>query len=393
MGLSDPFSTTYEGARQGLGTIGGGFQQIAQNIAERKQKDREFQQKAQLAEQEARIKQQYPSPWEAMMMASLPKDEQGNVNLAGLGGPSGMKTSIGKGGISMTTASPDKTERELEQSRELFKKLPEMSDNPTPEETKNYLSELEKLEPETAAVVQGLGEFDYGPQDIGGVLTGRKHALALTKKAYGKNWSMPDYKQIYQTLQDIRPGGNIGQAKTSLNMLVGHLDQLYESMRSLQNVDIRGANRLINWAKYEAGKKEVQSALTNALPVALESEKYLKGSGVTSQEGVDEWLQRIPIDGSPAQQKAWLGQLNKLFASRTRALETNVNSVIGKTGRKWEVLDDYSKKTLDKHGIPHGDLSPASQDASMPSEDDIQETLQKHPEYTRESLLQKLRGK
>jgi hypothetical protein len=43
MGLSDPFSTTYEGTRQSLGTIGAGIQQSATQFAERKQKEVEAQ--------------------------------------------------------------------------------------------------------------------------------------------------------------------------------------------------------------------------------------------------------------------------------------------------------------------------------------------------------------
>lgn len=300
-------------------------------------------------------------------------------------------TPEGKLSVRLKESLPSKEEQTQQRARDLMNKLPTLSKNPTPEEREDFLNSLEKEEPDTASIVRGLGEYDYSPTDIGGILTGRQHALALTKKAY-PDWSVPDYKQIYQTMQDIRPGGNLGQAKTSLNMLTGHLDQLYTAMQNLQNIDVRGVNALLNRGKYELGKKELQAAVTDALPVAVESEKYLKGSGITSQEGIDQWLQRIPINGSPAQQKAWFTELSKLYASRTRALESNVNQTLSKAGKKWEVLDDYSKKILDKYGIPHDSISPASKDTSIPSEDKIIYTMKKY-NLSRDEVIKRWREK
>ena len=75
MAIGDPFSTTYEGARQGVGAFGQALQQTAQSFAERKQKEREMQMKHEqdlgLEEEKAKLKQLYPDPLTALIMNQM----------------------------------------------------------------------------------------------------------------------------------------------------------------------------------------------------------------------------------------------------------------------------------------------------------------------------------
>ena len=65
------FQTTYEGARQGLGTIGQALQQTAQAYAGRKEKKREEEFELKKLEQQAKLKQEYPDPLTALLAAKF----------------------------------------------------------------------------------------------------------------------------------------------------------------------------------------------------------------------------------------------------------------------------------------------------------------------------------
>lgn len=144
--------------------------------------------------------------------------------------------------------------------------------------------------------------------------------------------------------------GDIFKASMRGNTLVGHMDTLYTTLNKLNNMQLRLGNKAKNSAEYQTGAKEIQQAQQAALAVANEMEGYLRNSNVMSELGIQQQLEKIPVNGSPDQIQGWLETTNDLFGQRRNAINDVVKQTMGPK-YKFDILTDRSKKIMEKHGL------------------------------------------
>lgn len=158
--------------------------------------------------------------------------------------------------------------------------------------------------------------------------------------------------------------GDIFKSSMRGNTLVGHMDTLFNKMEELKNMQVRFGNKAKNMAEYQAGAKDIQGAKQAALAVANEMEGYLRNSNILSELGIQKQLDNIPINGSPEQQQEWMSTAGDLFNQRRNAINDTVKSVMG-SKYKFDVLSERSKKILEKHGIKLDDTGNTEQQGNQ----------------------------
>lgn len=150
--------------------------------------------------------------------------------------------------------------------------------------------------------------------------------------------------------KDFAPAGKSGQALTSLNTVIGHLDTLDQKINALDNGQITKLNSIKNYALKNVGKPEVSGFLATKGLVNAEMAKIAQGSGIVSNEERGEFSNALDTASSPAQAHEVISTWMDLMKSRTDALKANWKQTMGDLTPPTPFINDKSKAKLVKHG-------------------------------------------
>lgn len=164
--------------------------------------------------------------------------------------------------------------------------------------------------------------------------------------------------QRIATRKDFSSSGKSGQALTSLNTVMGHLDTLNNAADKLDNKQVTKYNTIANYVKNNIGKPEVKQFNAAKVMVVSELGKIAQGSGVVTNEERKQFDDQISDASSPEQVKGVTKTWIDLMKSRTDALKANWNQTMPGIQPPVPFINDKTKKILVKRGYNPNTLEP-----------------------------------
>jgi len=120
-----------------------------------------------------------------------------------------------------------------------------------------------------------------------------------------------------------------GRAVTSLNTVMGHLNDLKETTERLAARDVKVWNRIENAIKDQFGQDALADYRVTRAAVGEELARVFQGAGATAEAAKERWLEAMDSANSPAQFKRVVGRLVSLIQSRMSALEAQHDRGMG----------------------------------------------------------------
>lgn len=171
------------------------------------------------------------------------------------------------------------------------------------------------------------------------------------------DFDIGQYEERYKTMQDLRPGGKLGQNALALNTLVRHTEDMFDAIQALKNGDVQALN---------AAKQKMAQWMGSAAPtnfdqwrqfVVGETVKSIRGQGGNQK---DEEEARAPLERANSPEQL-LGAMNVNLAAtggKLRALNQAVRPVIGDS--KFTALDPDAQEILQKRGYDPETMKPVA---------------------------------
>jgi hypothetical protein len=150
--------------------------------------------------------------------------------------------------------------------------------------------------------------------------------------------------------KDFTPSGKSGQALTSLNTVIGHLDTLNSAADKLDNAQVTKYNSIQNYVKSNIGKPEVKQFNAAKVMVVSELGKIAQGSGVVTNDERKQFDEQIAASSSPEQVKGVTSTWMDLIKSRTDAIKSNWTQTMSNVKPPVPFINDKTKKILVKNG-------------------------------------------
>lgn len=207
-------------------------------------------------------------------------------------------------------------------------------------------ADRKRLTPLAKAVIEGRAS----PSALVNARGPEKEKLAIIASELDPNFDLSVGPQRIATRKDFSSGGKSGQALTSLNTVIGHLDTLAENGKALNNSDLQIWNKTKNTAKRQTGSAAVDKMLAARDAVTSELAKVFQGSGVVTESERTEFRRRMSEASSPEQIREVSETWIDLMKSRTDALKSNWDQSMGGVEPPVPFVNAKSKKILEKHG-------------------------------------------
>lgn len=160
--------------------------------------------------------------------------------------------------------------------------------------------------------------------------------------------------------------GQMRQNITSLNTVMGHINDLAASMAAMHNTSYPWLNEPLNKARARGmGKPEVTNFNMKADAVAAELAKVFKGTGATSVTEINEWRKNLDPNMSPEQFAGAVQTMVKLIDSRMDAVGQAYQAGMGRSQDPVTFLTPKAQKVY--QSLESGDLvKPILQGTDMP---------------------------
>jgi hypothetical protein len=174
----------------------------------------------------------------------------------------------------------------------------------------------------------------------------RLQPLIQAVSQYDPNFDAVNYMSRYRTRQAFTSGQE-SRNITSLNTVIGHLDNLKQLGEALNNNDIPLANKVLNHIATAFGSSKVTNFDTAKNAVADELERTFRGTA-GSVTGIKGWSEQLTSDASPEQQKGAWKVLGNLLDSRVDALGDTYSRGMGKTTDGLTLLSPKSQTAYEE---------------------------------------------
>ena len=143
--------------------------------------------------------------------------------------------------------------------------------------------------------------------------------------------------------------GTQGQQANSMNTAIGHLDQMSDAMKGLDNSDIQVVNQAKQWLGTQFGGAAATNFNTLKVAVSGELASVLKKSGATDSE-IKSVESTINSKNSPAQLSGYIDTQIPILGSKLSALNYQYHQAMGEKD-PFQALSPEAKGVLVKRGF------------------------------------------
>ncbi len=184
-----------------------------------------------------------------------------------------------------------------------------------------------KANPDMAGTIRAIAEGREDPRLLPQKV--RAPVMDMVHK-YDKDWSQSLWTLRNKTEGDWAPNGKSGQSMTSFNYALRHTATLGELTKELNPSQIRTINATKNWLKFQFSDPAIEKWRNQALIVATEVPKMLRGAGVLNQQEEARWNERLL--GSPKTETflAGLGQVGEAMHARNDEMASQYKQIMKK---------------------------------------------------------------
>jgi hypothetical protein len=218
---------------------------------------------------------------------------------------------------------------------------------------------LASLSPSDARLVKSIANYQV---DITKAASMRKPTNVASERirllkmvqAYDPTYDMNVFGNVSKTRTEFTSGKASSNVR-SLNTAIGHIGDLAEKAKALQNWSFTPANVGKNLASKATGKPAVTNFLAAANAVAGELSTLFKGTAGTDQE-IKAWRESIDPNASPEQLQGFVETAVQLAFSRLMALRDQYVKGTLKADRT--LLSEKARQTLKKIGVDWESVEP-----------------------------------
>ena len=164
---------------------------------------------------------------------------------------------------------------------------------------------------------------------------------------YDPTFDQTNYTGRSQTVKSFNGSGTDAQAITNMQTAIGHLHDLAEHMRDLNNGRFTPLNAVENKFAGWFGHPNVTNYAVNADRLGSEIVRAYRGTGGAEQD-VKNALGTLDPNMSPDQQKGAVKTTAQLLQSKIQALQDKYEKGMGGMTRGFKVLPDTYKGLLDQ---------------------------------------------
>lgn len=213
---------------------------------------------------------------------------------------------------------------------------------------------LKTLDPGTSNLIKAYVEGRSIP--VGNSRTPQVQAIKRMAAQYEPNFD----ETIFKTRNDTRKDFGSGTASknvTSLNTVMGHLNDLVETSQGLAQHDLTPLNYVQNAITNKLGSPALKDYNLAKQAVADEMAKVFRSSGMSEAE-TERWLTTFDSSSSPDQMKGVIGRGLKLLDSRMSALSDQYNRgmAYGPRGMKHTTAFGDRQVEIGEKGLQPEDL-------------------------------------
>jgi hypothetical protein len=148
--------------------------------------------------------------------------------------------------------------------------------------------------------------------------------------------------------------GSQGQQANSMNTAIGHLDQMSDAMKGLDNSDVQVVNQAKQWLGTQFGGAAATNFNTLKVAVSGELASVLKKSGATDAE-IRNVESTISSKNSPTQLSGYIDTQIPILGSKLSALNYQFHQAMGARpgggADPFQVLSPEAKAVLVKRGF------------------------------------------
>ncbi len=184
-----------------------------------------------------------------------------------------------------------------------------------------------KANPDMAGTIRAIAEGREDPRLLPQKV--RAPVMDMVHK-YDKDWSQSLWTLRNKTEGDWAPNGKSGQSMTSFNYALRHTAALGDLTKELNPSQIRTINATKNWLRFQFSDPKIEQWRNQALIVATEVPKMLRGAGVLNQQEEARWNERLL--GSPKTETflAGLGQIGEAMHVRNDEMASQYKQIMKK---------------------------------------------------------------
>lgn len=213
---------------------------------------------------------------------------------------------------------------------------------------------LKTVDPGTGNLIKAYVEGRSIP--VGNSRTPQVQAIKRMAAQYEPNFD----ETIFKTRNDTRKDFGSGAASkniTSLNTVMGHLNDLRETSENLHNRSFTPWNAVANTVASKFGQDPLKDFNLSKQAVADEMAKVFRSAGMSEAE-TERWLQTFDSSSSPEQFKSVIGRSLKLLDSRMSALSDQYNRgmAYGPRGMKHTTAFGDRQVEIGEKGLQPEDL-------------------------------------
>ena len=223
---------------------------------------------------------------------------------------------------------------------------------------KDYLSMLPASE---ANIIKALDEGKMNPPSSFALKSPYWQKIYNDWAQYNPNLDAVNYGSRYSTRRDFTSGAS-AKNLNALNTAIGHLGQLSNAVKELNNGNFTPWNAFANYLSQKAGKPAVTNFDTTKQAVANEMMRVFRQAGASDAE-IQEWAKPISSSNSPDQLNGAIRTAANLLQSRIEALNNTYNRGMGTANvdtlsafispHARQVLDSLKNAGEKDHAIPH----------------------------------------
>ncbi len=173
----------------------------------------------------------------------------------------------------------------------------------------------------------------------------RAMILGLVNK-YDPSWDQSVWNLRNKTNGDWAPNGIAGKTMTSFNFAGRHMAELGELTKGLNENQIRTINSTKNWIKTQFSDPQIEKWRNQALIVATEVPKNLRGAGVLNQQEEERWNDRLLNSPKAETYLAGLGQVGHALSVRNDETAQQYKDIMKKDPPY--VLSEGAKKAFEQ---------------------------------------------
>jgi hypothetical protein len=225
-----------------------------------------------------------------------------------------------------------------------------------------YLSELKKTDPGTAAVVQGIANYDLDPAKVTSMRGNERKQIMGAVMQYDPSFSLPFYASRAAAIKEFNAGGPNSPAGTITagNTAIQHLGELSD-----YGEKIGGAS---NWGPLNSTFNKIDMAYKgaendpdlgrydNALGrFAEEATKFYRGIGGTESD-IARAISDVGAAQSPIARRAAIAEQARLMQSKINALQDRYQTAMGgppgwqaalrQSGQNFPILQQHSTDAM-----------------------------------------------